>query len=338
MRFNLSDYVIRQQIERGAGALSSRVGMNFHQQLASIAPDRGTVLTVGVFDGVHQGHRHLLRRLIKRAGSDFLPTVLTFTNHPITVLRPGVEVPYLTSPEERVRLLKEQGIELVVPLEFTSELSQVSADDFTATLVNSLRMKGLVAGPDSTLGRDRQGNIDFLKQKGSELGFWVEVLDPFMIDGELVKSRRIRSGLEEGDVAACAKLLGRKYGFEGLVVKGDQRGAEMGFPTANLRTVPGTALPGDGIYATWITIDGVRRPSTTSIGIRPHFGLSERLVEVFVMDFSADLYGQRLSLEFVSKLREQESFVGLEELIAQIDRDVASARAALDQDQDADGV
>ena len=149
----------------------------------------------------------MLRRLVERAGSDYLPTVLTFTNHPISVLRPGVEISYLTSLDERVRLMKEQGIELVVPLDFTRELSQVSADDFTATLVKSLRMKGLVAGPDSTLGRDRQGDIDFLKQKGSELGFWVEVLDPLMIDGELVKSRRIRSELKDGDVAACARLL-----------------------------------------------------------------------------------------------------------------------------------
>ena len=186
------------------------------------------------------------------------------------------------------------------------------------------------------MGRDRQGDIDFLKQKGSELGFWVEVLDPLMMDGELVKSRRIRSELKEGDVAACARLLGRNYGFEGLVVKGDQRGAGMGFPTANLQMAPQTALPGDGVYATWITIDGLRRPSATSIGIRPHFGLSERLVEVFVMDFSANLYGQRLNVEFVSKLRGQESFPGLEELIAQIDRDVAGARAALDQDRKAD--
>ena len=311
--------------------------MNFHQQLASIAPDKETVLTVGVFDGVHQGHRHLLRRLVECAGSDYLPTVLTFTNHPITVLRPGVEVAYITSPGERVRLLKEQGIELVVPLDFTPELSRVSAGDFTATLVKTLRMKGLVAGPDSTLGRDREGDIDFLKQKGSELGFWVEVVDPLIIDGELVKSRRIRSGLEEGDVATCARLLGRKYSLEGLVVKGDQRGAELGFPTANLEIDPRMALPGDGVYATWATIGGLRRPSATSIGIRPHFGLSERMVEVYVMDFNADLYGQRLNVEFVRKLRDQQSFSSVEELIGQIDQDVASARTALDQDRRSDG-
>ena len=129
--------------------------MNFHQQLASIAPDKETVLTVGVFDGVHQGHRHLLRRLVERAGTDYIPAVLTFNNHPVTVLRPGTEVAYITSTEERVRLIKEQGIDLVVPLDFTAELSQVTAADFTETLVKSLRMKGLVAGPDSALGKDR---------------------------------------------------------------------------------------------------------------------------------------------------------------------------------------
>jgi len=311
--------------------------MNFHQQLASIAPDKETVLTVGVFDGVHQGHRHLLRRLVEQAGTDYIPAVLTFTNHPITVLRPGTEVAYITSTEERISLIKEQGIDLVVPLDFTQELSQVTAANFTETLVKSLRMKGLIAGPDSALGQNREGDIDFLKQKGSELGFWVEVVEPLLMDGELVKSRRIRSGLEEGDVASCARLLGRKYGFEGLVVGGDQRGTEMGFPTANLQIDPHTTLPGDGVYATWITIDGERRSSATSIGIRPHFGLSERLVEVFVLDFTADLYGQRLNLEFVHKLRDQQSFGSLEELIGQIDVDVAGARAILDQDRKANG-
>ena len=311
--------------------------MNFHQQLASIVPDKETVLTVGVFDGVHQGHRHLLRRLVEQSGTDYIPVVLTFANHPVTVLRPGTEVAYITSTEERVSLIKEQGIDLVVPLDFTLELSQVTAADFTETLVKSLRMKGLVAGPDSALGQNREGDIDFLKQKGAELGFWVDVVEPLMMDGGLVKSRRIRSGLEAGDVATCARLLGRNYGFEGLVVGGDQRGTEMGFPTANLQTAPKTTLPGDGVYATWITIDGERRSSATSIGIRPHFGLSERLVEVFVLDFTADLYGQRLNLEFVHKLRNQQSFGSLEELIGQIDLDVAGARAILDQDRKADG-
>ena len=310
--------------------------MNFYQRLASVAPDRETVLTIGVFDGVHLGHRHLLNRLVQQAGTAYLPTVLTFTNHPITVLRPGTQVGYITSLEERVRLLKEQGIELVVCLDFTSELSQVSAHDFTTTLVESLRMKGLVVGPDSALGHDRQGDIKFLTKRGSELGFWVEVVEPLNVDGDAVKSRRIRSALEQGDVTTCARFLGRRFSLQGLVVKGNRRGKELGFPTANLGIAPQMVLPGDGIYATWATVDGVRHPSATSIGVRPTFNLTERLVEVHLMDFDADLYGKQLGVEFVGKLRDQETFSSMEALADQICLDVANSREMLAQDKAAD--
>ena len=307
--------------------------MNFHQRLASINPDRGTVLTIGVFDGVHQGHCHLLQRLVQLAGSTYLPTVLTFANHPVTVLRPGTQVGFITPQDERVRLLKRQGVELVICLDFTQELSQVSASDFTDTLVKSLGMEGLVIGPDSALGRDRQGDVSFLRQKGSELGFWVDVVDPLIVDGDPVQSRRIRAGLSRGDVSACARLLGRKFSLQGQVVRGDQRGKELGFPTANLEVAPQMVLPGDGIYATWAVIDGVRHPSATSIGVRPTFQPSERIVEVYVIDFNADLYGKNVSVEFVSKLRDQEAFTSVEALIDQIDRDVANSREVLARDK-----
>ena len=306
--------------------------MKLQQRLATVSPDRDTIVTVGVFDGVHQGHCHLLRRLVELARPQFLPTVLTFVNHPITVLQPQSDVRYITTPEERVRLLKEQGVELVVCLDFTQELSQVTADDFVSEMFSGLRMKGLVAGPDSALGRGRQGDLDFLKRKGEELGFWVDSVQPLEVDGDQVKSRRIRGNLAEGDVATCAKLLGRKFSLDGIVVKGYQRGQTLGFPTANLQPTPQMALPGDGIYATWAIIDGVRHPSATSIGVRPTFNLSERLIEVYVMDFDDDLYGQRLGVEFVSKLRDQETFNSVDELVVQINQDVADSRAALNED------
>ena len=306
--------------------------MKLQQRLATVSPDRDTIVTVGVFDGVHQGHCHLLRRLVELARPQFLPTVLTFVNHPITVLQPQSDVRYITTPEERVRLLKEQGVELVVCLDFTQELSQVTADDFVSEMFSGLRMKGLVAGPDSALGRGRQGDLDFLKRKGEELGFWVDSVQPLEVDGDQVKSRRIRRNLSEGDVATCAKLLGRKFSMDGTVVKGYQRGQTLGFPTANLQPTPQMALPGDGIYATWAIIDGVRHPSATSIGVRPTFNLSERLIEVYVMDFDDDLYGQRLGVEFVSKLRDQETFNSVDELVVQINQDVADSRAALNED------
>jgi riboflavin kinase/FMN adenylyltransferase len=326
----------KKEFDWGDSTKGTRVGMNFRQVLASVAPDRETVLTVGVFDGVHQGHCYLIRSLIQQAGSTYVSTVLTFANHPITVLRPGSHVGYITSPEDKLRLLKEQGVELAVCLDFTQELSQVSAHEFTTTLVESLHMKGLVVGPDFALGHDRQGDLNFLRQMGSEMGFWVETVDTLMMDGGLVKSRRIRAGLEQGNVAACARLLGRNFSLRGLVVKGDRRGQELGFPTANLEVAPQMALPGDGIYATWAIIDGVRHPSATSIGVRPTFALTKRLVEVYVIDFNADLYDRQMSIEFVRKLRDQEAFSSVEALVDQIGLDVANSREALAQDEGAD--
>ena len=310
--------------------------MNLRQRLASITPERETVLTIGVFDGVHQGHCHLLHRLVQLAGSSYLPTVLTFTNHPITVLRPGTHVGYITSPEKKAKLLRAQGVELVVALDFTEELSLVTAHDFTAVLVEALRMKGLVLGPDSAVGRNREGDLRFLKKRGAELGFWVETVEPLVLDGDMVRSRRIRSALEQGGVASCARLMGRKYSLQGLVINGDRRGQELGFPTANLELAPDLVLPGDGIYATWAVIDGVRYPSATSIGVRPTFDLTERLVEVYVIDFEADLYGKQLEVEFVGKLRDQEAFPNVEVLVEQIGLDVANCRVALQQDTEAE--
>jgi riboflavin kinase/FMN adenylyltransferase len=307
--------------------------MSFRQLLANAAPDRDTVLTVGVFDGVHQGHRHLLSRLIDLAGSTCIPAVVTFNNRPITVLRPGTVPSYLTTPEHKVRLLEELGIELVVSLDFTLELSQVPAQEFAEVLADSLRMKGLMMGPDSALGHGRKGDLAFMREQGEKLGFWVDSVEPLEIDNELVKSRQVRDALANGEVSVGGKLLGRNHSLSGVVVLGDQRGRNLGFPTANVDVDSQLLLPGDGIYATWATIDGVRRPSATSIGIRPTFGLTQRLVEVYVMDFSGDLYGQTMSVEFVRKLRDQETFSDVETLVRQIGQDVTDSREVLALDR-----
>jgi riboflavin kinase/FMN adenylyltransferase len=303
--------------------------MSFRQQLASATPGRETVLAIGVFDGVHRGHRHVLQRLCQLARPRYLPGVVTFINHPLPVLRPGAQVSYITTPEEKVRLLREQGVELVVSLEFTQELSQVSARDFTTMLVDLLRMKGLVMGPDSTLGHNRQGDVSFLRKLGEELGFWVETAEPLLLDGERIRSRRVREAVQGGDVEKGCRLLGRHFSLGGSVVRGAGRGRELGFPTANLAVDAQMVLPADGIYATWAIIAGKRHPSATSIGVRPTFGLTERLVEVYVMDFDADLYGREMRVEFVRKLRDQETFSTVAALVNQINRDVADARLAL---------
>ena len=307
--------------------------MSFRQRLASVAPDRETVVTVGVFDGVHQGHRYLIGRLIESAGTKYIPTVLTFSNHPVTVLRPGTVVKTITAPEEKDRLLREIGVGLVVSLEFTPELAGVSATDFTTLLVETLAMKGLVLGPDTALGSNREGDLEFLTRRGEELGFWVEAVAAFDMNGQAIKSRNIRQAVSQGDLATCNQFLGRNFSLRGKVISGDRRGREMGFPTANL-ALPGESLvPGDGIYATWAVIDGQRHPSATSVGIRPTFGLSERLVEVHVLDFNGDLYDKEIGVEFVDKIRDQQIFSGVDELIAQMDQDVARARLTLSRDQ-----
>ena len=303
--------------------------MSFRQRLNRVSPVLETVLTIGVFDGVHLGHSHLLQRLISLARPQYQPTVLTFSNHPVTVLQPGREVSFLSTPEEKERLLLNEGVDQVVSLEFTRELAQLSAREFVGLLVDDLKMKGLVIGPDFALGRNREGNAERLEELGQELGFFVNVLEPVLLEETLVKSRVIRQRISEGDVATTGRLLGRDFALTGKVVTGDRRGRELGFPTANIDVSQSMAQPGDGIYATWAVVDGVRRPSATSIGVRPTFGLTQRLIEVYILDFDGDLYGQELEVRFVDKLRDQEAFSNLDALVEQINRDVANTRLAL---------
>lgn len=307
--------------------------MSFRQLLANAAPNKETVITLGVFDGVHLGHCHLLSRLTQLSRPQFSPAVLTFSNHPITVLKPGTQVGYLTSPDQKNRLIKAQGVDLVISLEFTREIAQFSAADFTLMLCDDLHMKGLVMGPDTAIGHNREGDYDYLQRRGKELGFWVERVEPLVVDGVTIKSRLIRTEITNGDVAAAARMLNRNFSLAGEVVLGDQRGRQLGFPTANLKVEGSMMLPGDGIYATWAVINGVRWLSATSIGIRPTFGLSERLVEVYVMDFDADIYGQNICVEFVSKLRDQETFANVDSLIVQINQDIADSRTVLAKDR-----
>ena len=309
--------------------------MTLRQELADSAPGQDTVLTIGVFDGVHLGHCHLLQHLVRKARPNCQPGVITFRNHPTTVLRPDHPVSYITAHQKKLDLLKGQGIELVITLEFTPTLSQVSAEDFANILVDTLNMKGLVVGPDFAFGRNRQGNAEFLREVGDKLGFWVETVEPLLLGGSAVRSGRIRQTITRGDVTTGNLLLGRTFRLCGRVVKGFRRGRELGFPTANLDIPPDLMLPGDGIYATWAVVNGHRHPSATSIGIRPTFGLTERLVEVYILDFSADLYGQTLGIDFVTKLRDQAAFPDVEALVRQVALDVANTRLALAQDEGA---
>jgi riboflavin kinase/FMN adenylyltransferase len=308
--------------------------MQIEAELAGFAPSQETVLTIGVFDGVHLGHQQLIDYLKRQAlVRDYLPGVVTFRNHPLEVLSPHTHLPRLTSLEERIRLLQKLGIELIVPLSFTPELAQLSARDFVALLQKHLKMRGLVIGPDFALGRDREGDLSVLHSLGKERGFWVDVVPPKVINGEVVSSTSIRQALAKGDTTKIKRLLGRPHALIGQVGHGAERGRQLGFPTANLEINSSQALPSDGVYATKAHVAGHSYPSVTNIGTRPTFGEGERTVEVYLLDFEGRLYSQEIRVELIEQLRAEKRFSSPEELKNQISRDVQQARSILKREK-----
>ncbi|MBI2873221.1 MAG: bifunctional riboflavin kinase/FAD synthetase [Chloroflexi bacterium] len=306
--------------------------MNAEAELSRHATQRPTVLSVGVFDGVHLGHQALLALLrAEAARRGYAPGVVTFTTHPRAVLNPSLSLRYITPLAERLRLLQGAGMECLVPITFTQELSRLSAREFVELLRRYLNMQGMVVGPGFALGHQRQGTEAVLRQIGEEMGFFVRTVEPLVLGGERVSSTAIRNGLEKGDVAGVARLLGRRFRLTGVVVRGEGRGASLlGFPTANLQVPAECITPADGIYATWALADGQWHKSATSIGVRPTFDGQRRTIEAFVMDFSGDLYSRELSLGFAARLRDEQRFDSPEALRQQMERDVEQARRVLD--------
>jgi len=299
------------------------------RELARIAPGRPSAVTIGVFDGVHRGHQHLVSTLCDRAQANHLaPVALTFNPHPLTVLRPGSAVTYLTSLEERVELLQSLGLDAVGVLAFTSELAQLAPRDFLGLLCEELQMKLLVVGPDFALGRNRAGTLDVIREIGSGLGFEVEVPSLLTEKGEKVGSTTIRHALADGDVKRVALLLGRAFSLRGPVVTGDKRGRTLGFPTANIALGLDRALPAFGIYITRAYVREATYESCTSIGIRPTFDVEVRpTIETFIIDFDGDIYGEEIRIDLLARLRGEEKFASAEDLIAQMNKDIEDSRA-----------
>ncbi len=304
--------------------------MKVEEELREFAPQRDTVLTIGVFDGVHVGHQRLMEYLKRQAmAEDRLPGVVTFRGHPQHVISPRTPLYRLIPLDERIRIIRELGIDLVVPLSFNMELARMPARDFVALLQKHLRMKGLIIGADFALGKGREGDAVALRQMGKEMGFWVEVFAPQLIGGEVVSSTAIRQALSSGDVGRVNRLLGRPFVLYGRIVHGDERGKQLGFPTANLSFSRGQALPDDGVYVTKAYLGGQALPSVTNIGKRPTFGEHRRTVEVYLIGFSGQIYGEVLRIELVERLRGEKRFSSPEELKAQISQDVERARSML---------
>ncbi|TAK77829.1 MAG: bifunctional riboflavin kinase/FAD synthetase [Dehalococcoidia bacterium] len=286
-------------------------------------------LSIGVFDGVHAGHQALVKRMLAEGRARGLTGgVITFHPHPRTVIRPDQPFEYLESLEHRVELLRACGVEFVSVIQFTSELQQVSAEDFCRLLVEEARVRLIVVGADFRLGRGGEGTVDRLAEIGEEQGF--EVLPVSLIDhgtdAAPISSTRIRNALAAGEMEEVHALLGRPFSLRGPVLRGDQRGRTIGFPTLNVGVSADRALPPDGVYVTRAYLPSGIFAAVTNVGKRPTFEGTTRRVETHVFDFEGDLYGQVVTVELLHRLREERRFDGIEALVAQIKVDAEAAR------------
>jgi riboflavin kinase/FMN adenylyltransferase len=289
-------------------------------------------VTIGAFDGVHRGHQALIGQMVERAhATGRTAVVITFFPHPSVVLRGRRPAFYITTPEEKVEHLAGLGVDAVVTHPFSREVASVSAGDFVARLAAHARLSELWCGEDFALGHNRQGDVTFLRAEGERRGFTVKVVPPVPIDGEVVSSTRIRQALRDGAVEQVTRLLGRPFRLSGEVVQGAKRGHQLGIPTANLALWEERAFPAVGVYACRAHHAGGAHPAVTNIGFRPTFNSGEvrPVVEAHLLDFSGDLYGTTLTLEFIARLRQEVKFPGVEALRAQIQQDIAAARQIL---------
>ena len=302
-----------------------------------------SVVTIGVFDGVHRGHQQILGHAVKKAREKGVPAVVvTFDPHPSEVVRPGSHPAVLTEPGRKADLMASLGVDALCVIPFTLDFSRLSAETFVHDiLVDTLHASLVVVGENFRFGHKAAGDVALLTRLGRTFGFRVEAAPLVASDpangGETVySSTYIRSLIAAGNVAAAAAALGRPHRLEGVVVRGDQRGRQLGFPTANLMSGQYAAVPADGIYAARVGwghpgpagLEAVRM-AAVSVGTNPTFSGRERRVEAYILDFDRDIYGERLVVDFVARLREQRTYTGLEPLIEQIDDDVAQTRALL---------
>jgi riboflavin kinase / FMN adenylyltransferase len=291
-------------------------------------PDGRAVVTVGFFDGVHLGHREVLRRTVDAARERGVPSVaVTFDRHPREVLTPGKEPRLLTTVERKADLIEEAGVDALLVLEFTQAFSRWPAEDFISrVLVDGLHAEHCVMGANFTFGHKAAGTVELLIDTGPRWGFTAERVELVELDGRRVSSSSIRDALAEGDLEWPKLALGRRFVLDGTVVGGAGRGRGLGFPTANLRTWPRLLLPGRGIYAGRALMDGEAHVAAISVGTNPTFGVEPLHVEAYLLDFDRDIVGHPISIEFWAYLRDEERFETPDELSEAIGRDVRLTR------------
>ncbi|WP_039787431.1 bifunctional riboflavin kinase/FAD synthetase [Actinoalloteichus spitiensis] len=293
------------------------------------------VVTIGIFDGVHRGHQRLIGTAVEQARKQGVPSVvMTFDPHPAEVVRPGSHPAQLTSLRRRAELVQELGVDVFCVIPFTQELARMPADEFVhELLVDQLHVATVVVGENFTFGHRAAGDVALLNRLGRRFGFTTEGTELLSTERVTFSSTYVRSCVAAGDVGEAAAALGRPHRLEGVVIRGEGRGRDLGFPTANLSTAPHAAVPADGVYA---CLFGHRkrtephparvRPAAVSVGTNPTFSGSERRVEAFVLDADEDFYGEHVELDFVERLRDMERYDSVDALVEQMERDVVRTR------------
>ncbi len=319
-------------MRRSATGILERMKRLYRDAVGPCLAPRGSVLCIGAFDGVHRGHGAVLQRARENAASAGLtPVAVSFAPIPRVFFGREGPVPQLSTPREKIQAFFDAGMETVLLLRFNAALAAMSAQDFVQrVLVERLAARQVWVGETFRFGHARRGDLDLLRELGSRQGFTADAVTHVEVDGERISSSAIRAALTAGEFDHAARLLGRRFGIGGHVVRGQQLGRKLGYPTANIRLGSRTA-PVGGVFA--VRVHGVHArpmPGVASLGVRPTVNGTEPLLEAHLFDFDGDLYGRRIDVEFVHKLRDEEKFDGLDSLVAQIGRDAAQARSILD--------
>ena len=290
---------------------------------------RPCAVALGNFDGVHKGHQQLIGKAVRAAQRRGLASaVFTFSNHPKTMLPGGKEIKNIIYQEEKIALIEKLGVDYLFNVEFTHEIQTTSPADFVEKLLaGRLRAAEIFCGFNYRFGYKAAGNVKFLREEGRRLGIKVNVIEPVIIDGEVVSSTLIRSLIRSGDVDECAKFLGRNYDVGGEVVVGNRLGRKLGFPTSNIMIDESMVTPPNGVYITYCIYNGVKYPSVTNVGVKPTVGVYKKNVETHIFNFDKELYGKQIKVEFLKMTRDEVKFDNVEELSAQIARDCQEAEA-----------
>lgn len=309
--------------------------MTIFRKIDEIGYDKQTVLTLGTFDGIHLGHQLIIKKVIACSEENNLKNiVITFHPHPRKVINPELQLKILTTTEEQINILEKLGIQNLFIIDFTKEFAELTPEEFVKNyLVDKIGISRIVIGYDHHFGKGRGGDVEFLKASEKKYDFEILQIQPFVIDDEPVSSTKIRSALESGEIKRANKMLGRTYSFSGLVVEGDKRGRELGYPTANIKiSDDDKMLPQIGIYAVLVELDGIEHKALISIGKRPTFYNDGKVIpEVYIYDFNNDIYGKEIKVKLIEKLRGEEKFNSAEELIRQMNIDKENGLRVLNQ-------